>query len=121
MIKTFFTNTPKYLASPAMMVTAQSYTDGHCPNGSYGMMGRVYGSSHWMGNWFGFGILGAVISLIFWILVIIAIVFLIKYLLYRGHREESEEDALEVLKKRYAKGEISNEEYDKMKKELDKM
>jgi putative membrane protein len=30
-----------------------------------------------------------------------------------------EESALEILKKRYARGEITKEEYDKMKKEIE--
>ena len=117
MDKAFFSNS----IFPAMVVTAQSYTNGYCPNNTYGMMGKVYGPSHWMGNGLGLGIFGAIISLIFWILVIIAIVYLVKYLLYGGNRGVREDEALEMLKKRYAKGEVSKEEYDRMKKELDKM
>jgi putative membrane protein len=119
--ETFFTKASKLLASPAMVVTAQTYNSGYCPNWTYGMMGRVYGPSHWMGNGLGLGIFGAVISLIFWILVIFGIVYLIKYLIRGRQGGEQEEETQEILKKRYAKGEISKEEYDQMKKELDKM
>ncbi|GJQ64400.1 MAG: electron transporter RnfE [Ignavibacteriae bacterium] len=41
--------------------------------------------------------------------------------LFRNNRagnSADEEDPLEILKKRYAKGEINTEEYERMKKEL---
>ncbi len=37
----------------------------------------------------------------------------------RSMEGHSEENALEILKKRYAKGEINTEEYERMKKELE--
>ena len=37
----------------------------------------------------------------------------------RIDRQTSDEDAMEILKKRYAKGEINQEEYERMKKELE--
>ncbi len=52
--------------------------------------------------------------LVFWILVLIGLAILIRYL-WMGRREES---ALETLKKRYAKGEINKEEYEEKKKDL---
>ncbi|VVB84909.1 Uncharacterised protein [uncultured archaeon] len=51
-----------------------------------------------------------IIWLLFWILLIIGLVLLIKYL-WGG-----QESALEVLKKRYARGEISKEEFEEKKK-----
>ncbi len=65
-----------------------------------------------------YGYMGAgmwIIGLIFWILFIIGLVLLIKYL-WEGRG--GHESAIEVLKKRYAKGEISKEEFENKKKDL---
>ena len=62
----------------------------------------------------GWGILG----LIFWILVIIGLVLLIKYLWEGGTAKRGQESALEILKERYARGEISKEEFEEKKKDL---
>ena len=66
----------------------------------YGMMGGGYG----------------IIGLIFCILVLIGLVLLIKYL-WAGSTKQGN-SALEILKKRYASGEISKEEFEDKKKEL---
>lgn len=72
----------------------------------FGMMDYGYGMGYGMG----------IIGLVFWILVLIGLVLLIKYLWEGGARKE--ESALEILKKRYASGEISREEFEEKKKEL---
>jgi putative membrane protein len=78
----------------------------------YGMMdgyGMSYGS---------YGIMG-IIGLIFWILVIAGLVLLIKYLWEGGAAPRvGQESALDILKKRYASGEISKEEFENKKKDL---
>ncbi|NIU15824.1 MAG: hypothetical protein GWN76_17930 [candidate division Zixibacteria bacterium] len=56
--------------------------------------------------------------IIFWILVVIGIVFLIKYTVDRTSSRSEEPSAMDVLKRRYASGEISKEEYEEKKKEL---
>jgi putative membrane protein len=65
--------------------------------------------------WWGYG--GVFMWLIF--LVIIGVVV---YFIVRGEkwmkRGTDEETALDMLKKRYAKGEITKQEYDKIKKDL---
>ncbi len=60
--------------------------------------------------------------MIFWIVLVIGIIFLIRWLAGqgRGGRESlpREESALDVLKKRYAKGEIDKEEFEQKKRDL---
>jgi len=65
------------------------------------------------GNWYGGGPL---FMIVFWILVVVLIVFLINQTVGKG--KEAGESALEMLKKRYAKGEISKEEFEAKKKDL---
>ena len=59
---------------------------------------------------------------IFWIAVIIGIIFLIRWLVQSagsgGHGVRSEESALEILKRRYARGEIDKKEFEQKKKDL---
>ncbi len=59
-----------------------------------------------------------ILGLIFWILVIIGLVLLIKYLWEGGGARREQESALEILKKKYARGEISKEEFEEKKKDL---
>ncbi len=59
-----------------------------------------------------------IIGLIFWILIIIGLVLLIKYFWEGGGARRGEESALEILKKKYARGEISKEEFEEKKKDL---
>lgn len=103
---------PSLFTNSAMVATAQGCANGYCPSG-------VYSSSHWMRNWFGdFGI---ILSLIFWILVAVAIIYLVKHLSRNSQSGSRSDEALEILKKRFAKGEITKEDYDNIKKELNKM
>jgi len=76
--------------------------------------GMPYGMMDGYGMGYGIGIIG----LIFWILVIIGLVLLIKYLWESGGAKREQESALEILKKRYARGEISKEEFEEKKKDL---
>ncbi len=73
---------------------------------------------------FGFGF-GWIFMLVFWGLIIWAIFALVRGATGRGcwgnhwnGHGPRRNDALEILKERYAKGEISKEEFDKMKKDL---
>ncbi len=61
-------------------------------------------------------------GLLWFILVIlpmVGIVFLLLYIVIRESKTEVEKTPLEILKERYAKGEITEEEYVKMKRELE--
>ena len=67
------------------------------------------------GNMFGWG--GGVFMLIFWVVMILLIVWVIKELTGK-HEKESSDSAVEILRQRYAKGEISKEEFEEKKKGL---
>ena len=59
-----------------------------------------------------------ILGLIFWILILVGLILLIKYLWEGAGAKRMEESALEVLKKRYARGEISKEEFEDKKKDI---
>lgn len=67
----------------------------------------------------GFGFLFVII---FWVLIVILIVLLIRRLISssptRTAGSSPEDSALEILKKRYARGEIDKEEFEAKKKDL---
>jgi putative membrane protein len=73
---------------------------------------------HHMGGWHTFGWTGGVM-IILWIVLIAALVFAFVQLVNKGNLSAvPKESALDILKKRYAKGEITKEEFERMKKEL---
>jgi len=56
--------------------------------------------------------------LAFWALVITGGVFLVRYLVRQGRAGNHQESALEILKRRYAQGEIEKEEFEAKRKDL---
>ncbi len=78
-----------------------------------GMMGG------WGGGWF-----GGIFMIVFWILILVGLVFFIKWLVQstnRGHTGAAGGNrALEILKERYARGEINKTEFETMKTDLSK-
>jgi putative membrane protein len=75
-----------------------------------------------MGWGYGMGGFGSIIMLVFWIAVIVGIIFLVRWLVVSmgssGRSARSEDSALEILKRRYARGEINKEEFQEKKKDL---
>ena len=63
---------------------------------------------------------GWIWMILFWGLVIAGIVYIVRALSRRAGRSWPEETPLDMLKKRYAKGEITKEEFDRMKDDLAK-
>jgi putative membrane protein len=87
---------------------------------------------NYTGGWFGiaWGIVGTLIGLSFLFIFIWIIVWFARSIgwMSRGYRYSSRnrwtcwdhDDALEILRERYARGEITKEQYDKMREDLEK-
>ena len=61
---------------------------------------------------------GPIAILVFWALVVTAIVFLIRYLARQSRSSANDSSALAILKERYARGEISREEFEQMRRDI---
>jgi putative membrane protein len=90
-------------------------------NNGKAQMGPGY-SGHGMGWGYGMGWFGPIIMVAFWIAVIVAAVFLARWLMKTPRTGEQramlEDSPLEILKRRYARGEINKEEFEEKKKDL---
>jgi len=71
------------------------------------------GGSKLMMNW-GYGMFGGFGMLLFWGVVIVLAVLLLRQVTRGGTRSR----ARQILEERYAKGEISKEEFDERRKDL---
>ena len=79
------------------------------------MMGYGFGGPFgWLGMGFGIIIHVAVIAL-----VVLTAIWMFKMVFRGGNQVGRHSDALEILKQRYAKGEITDEEYQCMKKVIE--
>lgn len=67
------------------------------------------------GHWGGYG--GIMTLIVLLVLIGLAVYFIVDR--KRLRQDYDEEDALTILKKRYAKGEINKKEFEEMKKDLD--
>lgn len=93
-----------------------NFWNGCCQGGFWGMP--------WMGSW------SAVLGLIFSVILIVGAAWLLIWLIRRtaetssqgradSGRHSDQQTVLEILKVRYARGEISREEYRDMKQDLE--
>lgn len=94
--------------------------------GGWSMMGRG-GMGPWMMGGFGVPLIGGILMLLFWALVIGGIVWLGVWLARGGAQSASSALTdvaaanrlpLDIIKARYAKGEISKEQFEDMKRNL---
>ena len=80
----------------------------------------MWGDIGSMGWGWGWGMLGAAHMVLWWVLIVLGIVVLAKWLFAgtpRG-REPGGDRALEVLRERYARGEIEKKEFEERKRDL---
>jgi len=76
----------------------------------------------WGPGW-GMGWFGIVFMVVFWALILLGIAALVKWIVSGGGGQASqgpraEDSALEILKKRYARGEIDRQEFEEKKRDL---
>jgi putative membrane protein len=91
---------------------------------AFAQQGR-YGDWHMgpdmMGGW-GMGWFGGIFMIVFWILILVGIVFVIRWLVQvTGKKDESGQRgsrAMDILKERYARGEIDEAQFKAMKQNL---
>ena len=100
-------------------------TQANAQTGQYGGYGGGYGG--WgmgpgMMGGYGMGWFGGILMIVFWILILVGLIFLIKWLIQSTSRDRTTGSggnrALEILKERYAKSEIDKEEFESKKKDL---
>ena len=64
---------------------------------------------------------GGLVMVVFWIVLIVLLVLGVRWILNGGpgkSGESEDDDALETLRKRYARGEIDREEFEQKKRDL---
>jgi putative membrane protein len=78
---------------------------------TWSYMNPMMGGSGWLG---GFRGIGMVFGLLFWILVIAALFAAVKWLFVKtsGSAGRGSQEAVEILKERYARGEIDKKEFE---------
>ena len=88
--------------------------------------GYGYGWGGMMGPWmmggyggFGFPFMGGIWMIVFWVLILGGVVWLVQvFARGTGSSAPQGESLLETLKQRYAKGEITQEQFEQMKQDL---
>ena len=87
-------------------------------SGPYGPMMGGWDRAGNYGCSFGFGYGGMFMWILVLIVLAVAIYFIVKNVRSKNVTEQATESPIDILKKRYAKGEITKEDFDRMKNEL---
>jgi putative membrane protein len=78
----------------------------------------VWGMHPMWGIWGVWGIGMMLMMLAFWGVVIVGIVLVIRWLVSQGRESRSTDAALDILRQRYARGDINKEEFEAKKRDL---
>ncbi|MEJ2656165.1 MAG: SHOCT domain-containing protein [Desulfobacterales bacterium] len=119
-VKTLFTYLMAFVPFLSILLTSiQAHAQGgYGRYGGYGGWGRGSGM---MGG-YGMGWFGDIFMIVFWILILVGLIFLIRWLIQSTGRDKrngsGSNRSLEILKERYARGEIDKEEFESKKKDL---
>ncbi len=83
----------------------------------FGMMpGMMFGYGRFAGPVVGLMMLSMIL---FWIAVILGIVWVVRWMAEQsGRRGPDDVDPLEIIRRRYARGEINREEYERLRQDL---
>lgn len=74
--------------------------------GYYGYDGMIFGGLGWLG------------MALWWIIVVVGIVIFVRWLGRQAQRGEEGKSALDILKERYARGEIAKKEFEEKKRDI---
>jgi putative membrane protein len=80
--------------------------------------GWGWGMHPMWGYWGAWGIGMMLMMLVFWGVVIVGIVLAIRWFASQGRDARPADTALDILRQRYARGDISKEEFDAKKRDL---
>ena len=72
---------------------------------------------HWGSGTMGWG--SGIGMIAFWIIIIVVIVVIVKMLSSKSKETKEKENPIQIINRRYANGELSKEEFDSMKKDLE--
>lgn len=64
---------------------------------------------------YGFGLFGLLFTILWWALMIAAAVALVRWITRQSKLDQSTSKALDILRERYARGEINKEEFEERK------